>query len=775
MKIFINIYNYFLNHKWQYRIILTITIAILSLFAVRLHYTEDILSFMPFNDEQKQQFQIYQEQAKAQNITLIFEADDEDLIIESIEQFAENLNQQSDTPFNIQTTLDPNLFATQIDSICQRLPFLLTEADYQHIDSILTNEYIDRQIQSCRTKLLMPQSGILQPIISTDPLNLFNKYLQLPQQAGGAFDIVDGYIFAADHSKALTFVKSPYGSNESGQNAHFVDLINNVIDSIQAQQTTGNTISIRAIGAPVISVGNARRIKKDSIITIAIALIAIALLLFTNLKRKRDIIWMILTIGFGMVFALGIMGMITSEISLIVLGISSVIVGIAVNYPLHVIIHRDQRNDMPTTLREVLSPLIVGNITTVGAFLSLVPLQSKALHDLGLFSALMLIGTIIFSVIFLPLLIESKVESNKSKVERPLTLKDKRQKTKVERLISNSINKLAEIQPHNNKIVLTIVILTTIILTFFAPKLSFDSNLNNINYMTEQQRQDMNYFLEIAGRKNTQTIYIVQDITNPQPYLQQWNTFWQQHSDQLTYFTQSATQAGFQSKAFSPFLSLTSIAHNDSHSSVDGPVHITHTVEADPTTLAQTENALRQQYSNAQVFDIKTLNSQLTNSLSDNFDYIGIVCSLIVLIFLCINLRSIPLGLIAFTPMLIAWIWILGAMYLLGIQFNIVNIILATFIFGQGDDYTIFITEGLIYEHETGKPILTAYKRSIVLSALIMFIGIGVLVIAQHPAMRSLGIVTILGMMCVVTMAYIIPPALYKLYLQIQQKISKKR
>ena len=36
---------------------------------------------------------------------------------------------------------------------------------------------------------------------------------------------------------------------------------------------------------------------------------------------------------------------------------------------------------------------------------------------------------------------------------------------------------------------------------------------------------------------------------------------------------------------------------------------------------------------------------------------------------------------------------------------NIVNVILATFIFGQGDDYTIFITDGLINEY--------AYKKKI--------------------------------------------------------------
>ena len=101
-------------------------------------------------------------------------------------------------------------------------------------------------------------------------------------------------------------------------------------------------------------------------------------------------------------------------------------------------------------------------------------------------------------------------------------------------------------------------------------------------------------------------------------------------------------------------------------------------------------------------------------------------------------------------------------MGLAGMQFNIVNIILATFIFGQGDDYTIFITEGLMYERATGKKILHSYKNAVVLSALIMFIGIGALVLAKHPAMHSLGLVTVIGMITVVLMAYYLPPLVFR-------------
>ena len=107
--------------------------------------------------------------------------------------------------------------------------------------------------------------------------------------------------------------------------------------------------------------------------------------------------------------------------------------------------------------------------------------------------------------------------------------------------------------------------------------------------------------------------------------------------------------------------------------------------------------------------------------------------------------------------MAISWIWILGIMSMFDIRFNIVNIILATFIFGLGDDYTIFMMDGMMNEYGYKRKLLASYKQAVALSAITMFIGIGTLVFWKHPAMRSLANVTIIGMISVVIISYVIP------------------
>lgn len=103
------------------------------------------------------------------------------------------------------------------------------------------------------------------------------------------------------------------------------------------------------------------------------------------------------------------------------------------------------------------------------------------------------------------------------------------------------------------------------------------------------------------------------------------------------------------------------------------------------------------------LFNQQSIMTQIIESLSEDFDLVLFICSCIVFFFLWLSFGRIELTLLSFLPLAISWIWILALMPVFNMQFNIVNIILATFIFGMGDDYTIFMTEGCMYEFRYGK------------------------------------------------------------------------
>jgi predicted RND superfamily exporter protein len=125
------------------------------------------------------------------------------------------------------------------------------------------------------------------------------------------------------------------------------------------------------------------------------------------------------------------------------------------------------------------------------------------------------------------------------------------------------------------------------------------------------------------------------------------------------------------------------------------------------------------------ILDKAIVTNSLIESVYTDFNKILLYTSLIVFLALLISYGRIELALITFIPMAVTWIWILGIMGLFGLKFNIVNIIISTFIFGLGDDFSIFITDGLSQKFKSGKDVLSSHKSSIFLATVTTILGLG--------------------------------------------------
>ncbi len=789
----IRFFDFFYKHVLLRRsVLLTLTIAlVVSVF--QLSYKEDISDFMPLTDEEKLDMEIYQDISGVNKLVVLFSCDKEnpDSTIAAIDLFQESVQELDSLHWtsDMVTRFDMEKVGEVTDFVYQNIPYFLTERDYSRMDSLLCAEnYVGEQLDRDREMLMFPSGGLLSENISRDPLNLFTPVLSKLQglQQENKFEMYDGYIFTPDMSRAIVMLSSPFGNSETDKNSQLLQLLTSGIEQMNARFPN---IEAHVLGGPQIAVGNAMQIKHDSILAVSLAVVLILALLFFSFRSLRNILLIAFSIGWGWLFALGALALFHDNISIIVVGISSVILGIALNYPLHLIAHIGHETNIRQALKEISAPLLVGNITTVGAFLALVPLNSVALRDLGLFASLLLIGTIFYVLVFLPHQVKiGDCGQNNTTHQHPSS-------------ITHLLSRISNIQLDNKSWVVGIVIILTLVFGWFSFQVEFDSNLANINYMTDEQRADMDYFQKLTADDTVstkRTLYVVSsaptidaalDSCNSKKIngvsqflasesmqkerISRWKEFVSKHHDLLNaQFAKAAKDKGFSVDAFSDFQQIINGNYEPRHFDYFAPLtstvfngnivkqnqyFIVDKLSVEPSEIEKVKSSI------SGSFDIESLNSSLANSLSDNFNYIGWACSLIVFFFLWFSFRKIELAIISFVPMAISWVWILGLMAILGIKFNIVNVILATFIFGQGDDYTIFMTEGCIYEHKTGKPILASYKRSILLSAIIMFIGIGTLIVAKHPALHSLAEITIVGMSSVVFMSWLVPPLLFRL------------
>jgi hypothetical protein len=81
-----------------------------------------------------------------------------------------------------------------------------------------------------------------------------------------------------------------------------------------------------------------------------------------------------------------------------------------------------------------------------------------------------------------------------------------------------------------------------------------------------------------------------------------------------------------------------------------------------------------------------------------------------------------------------------GAMGVLGVTINLFNIVASVLIIGICVDYGIFIVASSDAGVEPGA------ARAVLVSGLTTIAGVGVLVLAKHPALRSIGLTVLLGL-----------------------------
>ena len=834
-KFFLSVYDYFSQRKGLLFTSLLLLVVLLAFFAYNIKFKEDISRFLPENKENERINNAYQYVALSNTITVYCIVSDNakltidnakltidsghsgvndgldpnyDLAIEALDALAGRLQTRIEPDYikSLFYSASPSEIFAVSSFIINNMPYFLDKDDYERVDSLLSRYAIAQKMNSNRDLLSSSAGMIMRDIILNDPLQMSGAMLsKLQNFRVGDHKIYQDHLFSED-GEALMFIDCAIPSSETSANAIFIDSLKLFIAETEKEF---QGVKFEYFGAAEIGLTNARQIQKDTMFSMSLAVIIMFVLLIYSFRSGRKILLVFSSVLFGGLFAMAILYLLRGEVSIIAVGISSIMFGIAINYPLHFIEHYNHAPSSRTVIKDIIEPLTIGNITTVGAFLSLLFIGSDAMKDLGLFASLLLIGTIFFVLFFLPHFLK-----NQAKI---LVVKE-----------DNSILGRFIARPfERNRWLILSVFLLTVFFCFFSGDSRFETNMQKINYMSEPQKKSFDKMMGLMN-KNQHVMYYVTEgtdleealeaneknmpalrslVDNGEVYrvggiggffpsrtmqaekIKHWNNFWDGRRDSVAAFIrEESRKAGFSEGAFGSFEEILIREWDVADMSHFAPIRemlaknyiietgekamIVNMLYTDAPKAQELEQKLNSLSPSAIAFDAGSVTRRMISSLSDNFNYVLYICGIIVFAFLIFSLGRIELSLIAFAPLALSWIWILGMMNLFDIRFNIVNIILATFIFGQGDDYTIFMTEGLMYEYKYRRKMLASYKKSIALSALIMFVGMGMLIFAEHPALRSLAEVTIIGMFSVVVMAYILPSLFFRL---LTMKKGKKR
>ncbi len=689
-------------------------------------------------------------------------------------------------------------------------PELIDSSYYTGIEHKIRPDSVVVALHAARERLASPEGHFLQEFLLNDPLGVTVPYFQSlgRQYRSDGTDVREGLVFINDHRQVLVTAGTRFDLGNSRQNTA-------LFHQMEAFKTTWNNAhpeyTFNYFGTFAITAQNAIQIKQDAMLTLVLALSLILALLWACYREPLVPLYILMPAAFGGLFALGILGFLKPQVSGIALATGAVLLGIALDYSIHFFTHFRHVRSISQTLKDISAPLLTGSLTTILAYSALNFANSEILKDFGLFAGLALSGALFFTLTFLPAFLRITGFSYDGLPEQ------------------KPFFRLPVLPQRYGLPFLAGIGMLTVVFYFFSQQITFDGELENMSLHSPElvaaEKQLTHINPEKEGRiyvfasapshddAATANLLIYDELVRLQqagkvklftsiaPFAlpdsiretrkARWYRFWQEQgrSSRVTHtITRTGDELGFSGSAFTGFsewmrkglpyegpepdtllkrLGLDNLIDRQP----DQTTFIT-TLVANKEDLNLIKASLRP-IPGAELFHRSEMAESLLEIVKADFNYILLISASIVFLALLLLYGRIELALLSFLPMAISWIWILGLAALLDIPFNFVNVVFATFIFGLGDDFSIFMTDGLLQRYKYGENNLSSYKSAISLSGVTVLIGTGVLLFASHPALRSIAVVSVPGIICIVFISLLFQPVLFGLF--VQNRVDKGR
>ena len=785
-------------------IILAVSTAVFAFFAAQLHFEEDISKLLPESSVESQlAFGSIELKDKIYiQVTCADEPVSTDILAQRTEEFVELLfEKDSSNHFinNVLYKLEPEVAINALDFVLEHIPSFIDTSAYATFEKMMEPEAVQDQMWVNYNLMMEDETGEVTQAIAYDPLNLRAAVLgDMLEGAVGSFNLIDGQLFSPDSTVALAFLAPAFRSLDSWASTNFSKMLSKAQKEFEAAHPD---VKVHAHGDPIGSVSNAGRIRADLVLTVGISIVLI-LILIGLCFRSLSFIWeMLLPVIYGAAFSLACIYWIKGGMSLMALGLGAIVLGVAISYCLHVLIHHFFVGDPEKLLQDESTPVFLGCITTVGAFCSLLFTESDLLRDFGLFASFGLLGSTMFALIFLPHFLPKRhVDANDKTFRR--------------------LSRLNNLPFDKKPWFLALIVVILVVGIIFSPKVKFDSDLRNLDYNSPAETEaeslfnaknndgffhlyfatvstDIDEALEadkllmpkLETLKQQGLVHSYTDMI-PKLFVTQadqeqriaaWNAYWtdERKAEAIRMIDKGAKDFGLDPMMFYEFKDLLDAEYEPASLMESGVIPdnlLGNFIEcnADNQYMIFTDVAMRfdekdivtdELVTNPKTFVLEPFYycKSMVEVIHDDFNIAVWISSLFVLIILLVSFRNIITALLSFLPMVLSWFMVQGYMALLGLEFNLINIIISTFIFGVGVDYSIFITEGLLSEARTGsRDILTWHKIAIFFSAAILVIVVASLLFAVHPAIRSIGLITLIGMASTIMISYCLQPFAFR-------------
>jgi predicted exporter/SAM-dependent methyltransferase len=672
-----------------------------------------------------------------------------------------------------------------------QLPALLNSNELRELEPRLTATNLEARLAWLKKSMMQPQGMMFKEIAQTDPAGLSDAVsarLRSLQAGAGDARIAGGRIVSADGRHALINAAPQFRSSETGKSAALIEAVLKAARSVEEKFPAG-AVRISVTGAHRAALDNATMIRADTARTSVIATASIALLIVLACRRRRLALMALLPVAFGALGAVAVLFLTGNLVSSVALGCGSMLIGVAVDYGIYVVYQLDDsppgsREDLARRVARMAPALAFGALTTMAAFFVMFLSPISGHRQLGLFGVVGVGLAALFALFILPLFIPVEATAN----GRPLPL-------------TALLRRLFDWPARHGRLVLAALILFTLVCAVGVARVKFDGDLARLNGVTRGTQQDEKTIRETWGQalslttiavggttreevltKNEKIFRVLEELRGQNVIasfssiaplmpstrtrtdnLRDWRNFWTTERQSQLHDSLAAAggRLGYRAETFAPFLkeisspeigpmpatnSALALLAADFWSERDGRIYLTTLVKADGTeTFQQLRAAVKAAVPDALLLNKAALSDEVAQIARQALPVFGLLVAAINAFLIFLLLGRMELVLVTLLPMAAGVFWTLGSLGLCGLPIDAANFVFVIFVVGVGGDYSLFLVLGELDPLRGHPERRAATGAAVTMCALTALFGAGVLVLARHPALFSVGLTALLG------------------------------
>jgi len=668
-----------------------------------------------------------------------------------------------------------------------RSPQILNEDDLSEISKKLESKGIEKLLKDHYENLLRPGGIFQQKMVASDPLNLYKSIIRkiqsIGKDSGFRFVLKDNGLWSEDGKSYLILIYTNVPVTDASKGAQYLEMLENNLK----KAISDSGYSYTFISGHRHAIENQRILKRDISITLTVAGIGFFMLFFIFFKDWKAIFVFIIPI-LGMLGAVGLTWLCFRSPSVIILGLGATVIGIALDYGIHVFVSLKQSQEKEKSIKKLLRPLIFSALTTLGVFWAFFFSGTPGYHQLAFASTMGIAISLLLSLACLPIFLPSGKSQTKNIGTRNLNFS-------FPQFSKHSAKKVA--------IVWMVLIIISIIASFY---IDFESDIRKMDGSESALKSEKEKFAMTWGENSQAAVIVSSDNIETamekhdkiakfakkkeiagyqslseiwpskktrQKNISNWNSFW--NPEKIDYvkceFRKKGEKYGFSESAFEPFFSKLHDQNSDDDFRQNAGFNILSRKFVNRHKDKVTINALFKDDSNA-VNELKKITSEIEGAsvISPRYfgDYISskilddayniAVIAIILVVLLAWSCLKRPADTFkALIPVISAVLSVVPLYALFGWKINAIALVAMIVITGLAIDYGIFaVTAMKNNEPEFSKNAFTA----LTISMLSTIIGSGALLFASHPALNTVGKVITTGVIAAYLSAILVVPAI---------------